>query len=143
MIIKVLLLREYEIEFVGLSKVIIGTLIVCKVVLILEYVPLSFTKGKPAIISVLVRTLLYLAGAVLVLILERSIEGQNEYGSFKNSLLNVFDDTNIYNVWVNSICVFGALFFFNLSTLIKKYICEKRFQNMLLSPDPGQDLTSI
>lgn len=141
MVIKVLLLREYEIEFVGLSKVLIGTLIVSKVILILEYVPLSFTKKQPAIISVLVRTLLYLVGVMLVLILERSIEGYNEYGGFKNAFLTAFNETNIYHVWVNSICVFGALFFFNLSTLLKKYIGEKGFQNMLLSPAPDQSLT--
>jgi hypothetical protein len=135
MVIKVLLLREYEIEFYGFSKVLIGALILAKVVLILEYVPLSFTKKQLVIFELLVRTLLYSGGVFLVLLLERSFESRHEYSGFGDALMNVFSDVNIYHFWVNCIVVFGALLFFNLWSIMKKRFGARWISNVLFSPD--------
>jgi hypothetical protein len=135
MVIKVLLLREYEIEFYGFSKVLIGALILAKVVLILEYVPLSFTKKQLVIVGLIIRTILYLGGVFLVLILERSFESRHEYGGFGNALMNVFSDVNIYHFWVNCIVVFGALLFFNLWSIMKKRLGDRWIYHVLFSHD--------
>jgi hypothetical protein len=135
MVIKVLLLREYEIEFYGFSKVLIGALILAKVVLILEYFPLSFTKKQLVIVGLLIRTILYLGGVFLVLLLEKSFESRHEYGGFGNALMNVFSEVNIYHFWVNCIVIFGALLFFNLWSIMKKQLGPRWMDNILFSSE--------
>ncbi len=134
MVIKNLLLREYHIEIVGVSIVIIGALIVAKAVLILEYIPIPFTKNKPAILEVLVRTFLYLMGVFVILVLEKSIEARNEYGGVGEALKNLWSGADIYHIWVNTICVFGALFFYNIWSVIKGHFGERIFIKLMRSP---------
>jgi hypothetical protein len=138
MIIKVLLLREYEIEFVGLSKVLIGSLIAAKVVLILEYVHFSFTKKLPAIVDIMIRTILYSVGVLVVLVLERSFESRHEYGSFGNAISNVFDNINMYHIWANTVCVFGSLLFFNFWSVVKPYLGAGGLRAILFSRDSSE-----
>ena len=57
-VLKKLILREYHIEFTGLSAAIIGALILAKVVLILRNVPLGrWTTNRPAWVDVVLRPL--------------------------------------------------------------------------------------
>lgn len=133
MILKVLLLSEYSIEFYGASKVIVGALIAAKAVLILEHVPLGL-KNKPAIVAILLRTFFYLAGVAVILILEHALEARHEYGGFLNALKNVTKSADIYHVLVTLICVFGALFFYNLGSVIKGRLGKGGFWEMLISP---------
>ena len=86
-LLKTLLLEEYQIEFYGFSIIVVGALIAAKVVLILENVPLgSWAKRQPAIAEVIFRTMLYLAGVFVVMILEKSFEARHEYGGFINAM---------------------------------------------------------
>jgi hypothetical protein len=133
MILKVLLLSEYSIEFYGASKVIVGALIVAKAVLILEHVPLGL-NNKPAIVDILLRTFLYLAGVAVILILEHALEARHEYGGFLNALKNVTKSADIYHVLVTLICVFGALFFYNLGSVISGRLGKGGLWEVMISP---------
>lgn len=133
MLIKVLLLEEYKIEFYGASIVIIGSLVAAKAVLLLEMVPLGLNQ-KPAIVDILVRTFLYLAGVTIILILEHAFEARHEQGGFLNALKNLPKSANYYNVLVNIICVFWALLFYNLGSVIKARLGIKGFLKLLNSP---------
>jgi hypothetical protein len=137
MIIKVLLLDEYKIEFYGASKVIVGALIAAKAVLILEHVPLG-VKNKPAIVDILLRTFLYLAGVAVILILEHALEARHEYGGFLNALKNITKSANIYHVLVTVICVFGAMFFYNLGSVIIGRLGKGKLWEMMMSPVQNQ-----
>jgi hypothetical protein len=135
MIIKVLLLQEYQIKFSGLSLVIVGALVVAKVILIMEHIPLGkWVQRKPAIVNMLLRTILYSIGIVIILILEKAFEGRHEYGGFVNSLQQVFNNVDIYHVWVNSIAVFCALLSFNFLTLIRTRLGKGVLLRMLKEP---------
>jgi hypothetical protein len=136
MLIKVLLLEEYQIHFYEISAVIIGALVVAKSVLIMEAIPASKGKNQPAWAVVLKRTLLFMAGVFVVLVLEKSIEARHEYGGFSDAFKNLFHDANLYHVWVNTICVFGALLFYNLGFLLKFSLGKGGFKKVLLSPYP-------
>jgi len=136
MLIKQLLLKEFKIEFHGLMVVIIGALVVAKTVIIFENVPLFQSKSQIAIVVILKRTLLYLAGVFIVLVIEKSFEGRQEYGGFFNALKNLVHDSNMYHIWVNIICVFGALFFYNYGSFLFKYIGKGAIIDMLFSPYP-------
>jgi len=139
MLIKVLLLREYQIEFFGLTKVIIGALVIAKVVLVLEYVHFPFTRNQPAWLEMLLRTLFYMAGVWLVLAIERAIELSGEYGSFTSTFGHLFEEANFYHVWVSVIVVSGALLFFNIWSVIKMHYGKNIFRKMMNEPLPNRE----
>lgn len=136
MVIKVLLLREYQIEFVGLTIVIVGALVVAKVVLVLEYVPVPFTRGQPAWLEVLVRTMLYLSGVFVIMVIEKSFEARHEYGGILEAMKTLANDRDIYHIWVNVISIAGALLFFNIWTIVKKHYGAGMFLRMMRAPVP-------
>jgi len=139
-LIKKLVLAEYRVEFYGLSKALIGALILAKVVLILEHVPLgALTRNRPALVSVILRTALYTAGVFAVLILEKGFEGRHEYGGFGPSLASVFQNANVYHVWANTICVSGALLVFNIMAVVRRNLGEDGLRRMFLSPLPEKE----
>jgi hypothetical protein len=133
MLIKVLLLEEYKIEFYGVSIVIIGSLVAAKAVLLLEMVPLGLNQ-KPAIVDILVRTFLYLTGVAIIVILEHAFEARHEHDGFINALKNLPKSANYYHILVTIICVFWALLFYNLGSIIKTRLGIKGFFKLLKSP---------
>ncbi|MCK5701251.1 MAG: hypothetical protein KAI29_08865 [Cyclobacteriaceae bacterium] len=138
MLIKVLLLEEYHIKFYGISMAIVGALVVAKVILIMEWIPFgSWIKKQPAYVDVILRTLLYVSGVFIVLLLEKAFEGRHEYGDFWISLQQVFNHADIYHVWVATICVTLAIIGFNLLSLIRNHLGKGGLSRMLLSPPQG------
>jgi len=141
--IKQLLLKEYKIEFYGMSTVFIGALIAAKVLLILENIPFGYwVRKQPAIVDIFLRTVLYFLGVLLILILEKAFDGRHEFGGFVNSLQQVFVQFDMNHFWVNSICIFGALFGFNFASLLKLYLGEGGILRVLASLPPGKTETS-
>ena len=139
MLIKVLLLKDYNIEFTGVSMAIIGALVVAKLILIMEYIPLgSWIRKQPAYVDVLIRTTLYTLGIFIILILEKGLEGRTEYGGFISSIKHSFSNVDIYHVWVNTIVVFGALLVFNTISIFRKHLGKGGLLKMLLVPPPGE-----
>jgi hypothetical protein len=122
MLIKVLLLKEYRIEFHGISAAIIGALVVAKVLLVLEKIPLgSLTRSQPAFLEVMVRTLIYVAGVFVVLVIEHAFRGRGEYGGFLPSLRHVFAHVDVYHLYVNTLCVTGAILGFNVLSVLRRH----------------------
>ena len=76
--LKVLILEDYQIQFKGFSMVVIGALVLAKVVLILEHVPLgAWVRSQPVLADVLLRTLLYALGTLVVMLLEKGFESRH------------------------------------------------------------------
>lgn len=134
MVLKILLLKEYNIEFAGLSIVIISALVVAKVVLILENVSFSSAKGRKAYVDVLGRTMLYLGGVTLIMILEKSFEARHEYNGVYDAFMNLANQADVYHIWVNALCVFGALLLFNIWSVVKKTYGDGIFLKLMNSP---------
>ena len=138
-LLKKLILAEYQIEFHGLSMVLIGALILAKVVLILEHVPLgAWMRRQPAFVDVILRTVLYALGVTVVLLLEKAFDGRHEYGGFSRSLMAVFQHADVYHVWANTICVSGALLVYNMLSVVRKHLGEGGLMKLLLSPLPKE-----
>ncbi len=133
MLMKVLLLEEYNIKPTGVSIVLVGSLVAAKAVIILQHVPLG-TKGKPVIVDILLRTILYLAGVAILMLLEHAFETRKEFGGFLNALKNLGKSADIYHVLVNLICVFGALFFYNFGSALRAYFGKGALGQVLRSP---------
>lgn len=139
MIIKILLLKDYNIEFTGVSMVIIGALIVAKVILIMEFIPLgSWVKNQPAYVDILLRTLLYSLGVLVILIIEKGFEGKSEYGGFNSAVKHIFNNADVYHVWVNAIVVSVALLGFNTISIFKKHLGKGGLMRMLMIPPPEE-----
>ena len=134
MVLKVLMLHEYKLEFYGATMVIVGALVAAKSVLLLENIPITGSKAPPVIVEVLLRTILYMAGVFVILVLEKSIEARHEYGGFLPALKGLAGSADRYHIWVNIICMFGAIFFFNLGSVTKAYLGEGGLWKILLAP---------
>jgi len=136
-VLKHLVLEEYQIEFNGMSIALVGTLILSKVVLVLEHVPLgAWVRVRPAWVDVLFRTILYAIGVVAVLLLEKAFEGRHEYGGFGLSLMAVFRHVDVNHVWANAICLSGALLGYNLLSVIRRRLGNGGLRRLFLTPIP-------
>lgn len=134
-ILKKLILDQYQIEFDGLSAALVGTLVLAKVVLILEHVPLGkWTRERPAWIDVVLRTALYSVGVLVVLLLEKGFEGRHEHGGFLPSVVSLFGDADLSHVWANAISLSGALLGFNALSAVRSYLGEGGLTRVFLSP---------
>lgn len=138
-LLKKLVLAEYQIEFDGLSVALIGALVLSKVVLILENVPLgSWTRTSPAWVEIVLRTAMYSVGVFVVLILEKAFEGRHEYGGFVPSLASIFRHADIDHVWVNTLCLSGALLGYNVLWVVRRHLGEGGLLRLLMEPLPEQ-----
>jgi len=138
-LLKTLILAEYRIEFQGLSLALVGALVLAKVVLVLEHVPLgAWIRARPALLEIVGRTLLYAVGVFLVLLLEKVFEGRGEHGGFLPALLSVFQQAEGSHVWANTICLSGALLGYNVLTVIRRHLGKGGLVRMLLSPFPEE-----
>lgn len=137
LVVKNLLLEEYDVPLTRLSAAVIGALVLSKVVLVLEHVSLgSLTENRPAWLDVFLRTLLYAAGVAVVLLLEKAFEGRHEHGGFWSSLASVYEHRDIHHVWINVICVSAALLSYNVFAVIRRYLGEGGLTELLLKPLP-------
>lgn len=132
--LKILILDGYQIRFGSVSAVLIGALVLAKVVLILEHVPLgAWVKKQPVLVDVILRTLLYALGTFVVMLLEKSFESRHEQGGFVSALLNVFQHRDMPHIWANTICVTGALLFYNLLSALNHHLGSGGLARVLLT----------
>src|SRR5690349_16195507 len=111
------------------------TLVLAKVVLILEHVPLgSWLERQPAWVDLLVRAALYTLGSFAALVLEKAFEARHEYGGFGAALTNIFQHRDMPHVWANTICIAGALITYNFLTLLRLCLGPNGLRKILLSP---------
>jgi hypothetical protein len=132
--LKVLILKDYQIHFGSVFAVLIGALILAKVVLILEHVRLGgWLRKQPVLANVIVRTLLYAFGTLIVILLEKAFESRHEQGGFGPALMSVFQHRDMPHVWANAICVTGALLFYNLLSALSHHLGTGGLARVFLS----------
>jgi hypothetical protein len=133
--LKILILEGYQIRFGSVSAVLIGALVLAKVVLILEHVPLgAWVKSQPVVVDVILRTVLYAFGTFVVMLLEKAFESRHEKGGFGPALMSVFQHRDMPHIWANTICVTGALLFYNLLAALSGQLGKGELVRALLSP---------
>jgi hypothetical protein len=134
-----LYLAEYEIQFRGLSLALVGALVVAKVVLVLEHVPLGqWVRQHAAAIDVILRTLLYTLGVFVAILLERGFEARHEHGGFGAAVVWVFQHRDFHHVWADALGVGCALLAFNVLAVVRRHLGEGRLHRLFLSPLPGE-----
>ena len=136
-LLKYLLLTEYQIAFHHFSVALIGALVLAKVVLVLEHVSLgAWVRAQPAWVDVVLRTALYSFGVFIVLLLEKTFEGRHEHDSFSASLMAVFQQADAIHVWLNTICLSAALLSYNMLSVVRKRLGKGALLRMFLTPLP-------
>lgn len=138
MLLKTLILDEYQIEFHGLSAALLGVLILAKVVLVLEHVsfPGAWVQKQPALVDVILRTILYMVGVFVVVLIEKSFEGRHAHDGFYPSMLSVFATAEGYKAMANVICITGALLFYNVFSTLKRVFGTGSLMQAFLKPLP-------
>jgi hypothetical protein len=137
-LLKYLVLAEYQVAFHGLSVALVGALVLAKVVLVLEHVTLGqWVRARPAWVDVVLRTALYSFGVFVVLLLEKTFEGRHEHDSFSDSLMAVFQQADAIHVWLNTICLSGALLSYNILSVVRARLGKGALLKMFLMPLPG------
>ena len=138
-VLKKLMLDEYQIQFNGFSKALIGALILSKVVLVLEHVPLgAWIQARPAWVDILLRTILYSLGVLLVLILEKAFEGRHEYGGFGSAFSAMFQHPDMPHILVNALVLSGALLGYNVLSVLRANFSEGGLLRVFLTPVPEE-----
>jgi hypothetical protein len=137
-LLKTLILAEYQIEFHGLSAALLGVLILAKVVLVLEHVsfPGAWVQKQPALVDVILRTILYMIGVFVVVLIEKSFEGRHAHDGFFPSMLSVFATAEGYKAMANVICITGALLFYNVFSTLKRVFGAGSLMQAFLKPLP-------
>jgi len=138
-LLKKLMLAEYQIEFQGLAVALMGALVLSKVVLILEHVSLgAWVRSRPAWVDVVLRTALYTLGVLVVLLLEKGFEGRHEHGGFLSAIASDFQHAEVHHVWINTIVLSGALLGYNVLSVVRRHLGELGLLRLLLSPLPDE-----
>ncbi|MCL4787927.1 MAG: hypothetical protein KJ070_14225 [Verrucomicrobia bacterium] len=140
-VLKQLVLEDYQIRFRGVTTALVGALVLAKVVLILEHVSLGeWLRRRPALLDVVIRTLLYGLGVLLVLVLEKAFEARHEPGGFVQALGGIFAHPDMPHVLANAICVTSALFVFNTLSVVRRHLGPGGLHRLLLSrPGPAAE----
>jgi ABC-type dipeptide/oligopeptide/nickel transport system permease component len=68
------------------------------------------------------------------MLLEKTFESRHEQGGFGPALMNVFQHRDMPHVWANTICLTGALLFYNLLAEINRRLGTGGLARMFLSP---------
>jgi len=137
LLIKQLILAEYQIQFHGMTRALIGALILAKVVLVLEHAPLGkWVRMRAAWVDVLLRTTLYAVGVLVILILEKGFEERDEYGGFVQSVSTMWQHEDIYHLWTNIIVITGALLIYNMLSVVRSHLGEGGLLRLFRMPRP-------
>lgn len=138
-LLKQLLLAEYDIASHSILGAVVGVLLLAKVVLVAERISLgAWVRARPAWVDVLLRTALYGAGVAAVLLLEKALDGRHEHGGLGPALVAVFRDVDIPHVWINIICMTAALLCYNALAVIRRHLGEGGIRRVFLAPPPPE-----
>ena len=138
LLLKSLILAEYQIAFHSWSAVVVGALVLSKVVLVLEHVSLgALVRARPAWVDVVLRTVLYTLGVAIVLVIEKGLEARHEYGGFGPALRQLLLQEDVHHLWANTLGLSGALLGYNALSVVRRHLGERGLLRIFTSPLPG------
>jgi hypothetical protein len=134
MVMKKLYLKDYDIEFTGLSQALVGALVMSKVVILMEYISLGgWVQRQPAIVDVLLRTLLYTAGVLIVIVLEKAFEKRHEISGYGNAIVAVLNDRDVYHVWATTIGSAASILVYNSFSVVQRAMGKNGLAKLFFS----------
>jgi hypothetical protein len=144
MVMKTLYLKDYDIEFNGISQALLGALVMSKVVILMEYISLgNWVQRQPAIVDVILRTLLYTAGVLVVVVLEKAFEERHMAGGYGNAISYVFTHRDIYHVWATTIGSAASIFVYNSFSVVQRVMGKNGLAKLFFSIPLGHAESAI
>ena len=120
-LLKKLMLAQYGIHFRALGLALVWTLLLAKVVLLMEQVPVeAWIRKQPVVVPVILRTFMYALGVLVVLTIEKAFEARHEYGSFARALARIYQHPEYPRVLANTICLGWALLGYNVLSVLRR-----------------------
>jgi hypothetical protein len=109
-----LAVAQFSIPVTALSKAVVGALFAAKAVLILDETPLARSLERyRRVIAVMVKTLLYGFGMLLLGFIERLLEAWHRVGTFDGGFSDVVHQANLYRffAWILGVSLIFAIYF--------------------------------
>jgi hypothetical protein len=139
MVLKKLYLEDYNIEFTGISQALIGALIMSKVILLLELISLGpWVQRQPPVVDVVLRTLLYTIGVLIVVALEKAFEARHKVSGFENAIEHVIKHRDIYHVWATTLGASASIFFYNAFSVVQRLLGKNGIYNLFFTQSLNQ-----
>ncbi|HET7003379.1 MAG TPA: hypothetical protein VFI33_18780 [Puia sp.] len=139
MVMKTLDLRDYNIEFNGISQALLGALIMSKVIILMEYISLgNWVQRQPAIVDVILRTILYTAGVLIVIVLEKAFEKRHEADSYVKAISYVLNNRDIYHVWATTIGSAASILVYNAFSIVQRAMGKNGLAKLFFSTPLSQ-----
>jgi hypothetical protein len=123
MVMKKLYLKDYDIEFYGMSQALIGALIMSKVIILMEMLSLGkWVQARPPIVDVVLRTILYTVGVAVVIVLEKAFESRHKVSGFGQAISYILYHRDIYHVWATTLGASASIFVYNSFSVVQKLL---------------------
>jgi hypothetical protein len=68
------------------------------------------------------------------MLLEKSLESRHAQGGLGPALTNIFQHRDMPHIWINTICLGGALLFFNLLAAVRRHLGGSGLSGVFLVP---------
>jgi hypothetical protein len=100
----------------------------------MEYISLGhWVQRQPAIIDVVLRTLLYTAGVLIVIVLEKAFEKRHEADGYVNAIAFVFRNRDIYHVWATTIGSAASILVYNSFSVVQRAMGKNGLAKLFFS----------
>ena len=134
MLLKHLWLEEYGIAFSGVAMALLAALVTAKVVIILDQLQLTKRlQGLPGIVEVVIRSAIYTAIVLAVMVIEKAFESRAEQGGLIMALTRIFDHPDMPAVLGSTIIIGLAFLSHHAFQVVRRGIGSKRMGELFLS----------
>ena len=140
LVLKKLLLAQYDIDFYGLSAAIIGAGVIGKVVVVLDKARAGtrFETSQPPSVSILYKTSVYTVVVLLVVAAEKVFHAWRESGTLQAALTEVWHGRDRSHILATVLCVGLAFAAYNMLSAINRRLADGRLAGWFLGKDQGE-----
>ena len=133
-ILKKLFLAQYNIEFYGISVVIVGALITGKVVPLLDHISLEKRfQSYPRWVNVLYKTIILSAAILTIYAIKKIFLGYLETGGVWDGVKLVYENRELYRFLATNLCIGLSVLIYNLFSEINRYLGEGGIRDIFFS----------
>lgn len=134
MLLKHLWLEEYGIAFSGVATALLAAVITAKVVIVLDYLPMTkWLQGLPGIVEVVTRSAIYTSFVLVVMIAEKAFESRAEHGGQIVAVRRVLEHPDMPAVYGSAIMIGLAFLSHHAFSIVRRDIGSKRMADLFLA----------
>jgi hypothetical protein len=101
----------------------------------MEHIPVeAWVRKHPPVVPVILRTLIYTLGVLVVLTIEKAFEARHEYGSLARALTRIYQHPDYPRVVFNTICVALAILCFNILSVLRRHFGKNGLHRLFFTP---------